>query len=570
MNVNGEKIRIRVVFVLFIFFALILILRLYQVQIIHGQEYTDKADHQYVSFASQLYDRGNIFFENKDGTVLSAATLATGYTISLNPSKIQDVSAVYKVLSEALPLSVDSFYIKANKKNSVYEKIADRVSADTVQKIESFNLAGVEIKKDRWRYYPGLNIAARTLGFVGYDGDILTGRYGLEKYYNDVLSRDSDGGSINFFAEVFSNIQQSFSADSLRQGDLVITLEPSVQMHFEKVLQEVNAQYSAKLTAGIIIDPMTGEIYAMAVQPTFDLNKFNEVQDISIFTNPLVEGVYEMGSIIKPLTLAAGLDAGVITAKTKYYDTGSLTLDGYTVYNHDKKARGTVDMQEVLSQSLNLGVAFVVDKMGRDTFKQYMLAYGLDEETGIDLPGENHGRLDNLDNPRQIEYATASFGQGIALTPIATVSALSTLANGGRLIVPHLVKRINYTTGLHKNVSYVNEAKTVLKKETSEEISRMLTVVVDKALAGGKVSLPHYSVAAKTGTAQIAKPGGGYYDDRWLHSFFGYFPSYEPRFLIFMYTVEPKGTGYASQTLTDPFMNMVQFLINYYNITPDR
>ena len=315
---------------------------------------------------------------------------------------------------------------------------------------------------------------------------------------------------------------------------------------------------------------MTGEIYAMALSPNFDLNNFNKEKDISVFNNPLVEGLYEMGSIIKPLTVAAGLDSGSITAETTYNDTGSLSLNSHTIFNYDKKARGIVNMQEVLNQSLNLGVSFIVKKMGNKNFADYFREFGLDEETGIDLPGENHGRLDNLDSPRDIEYATASFGQGVSLTPIATVRALSSLANGGKLIVPHITNKINYNSGLFNNISYVNEAKQVLKKETSEEISRMLTLVVDKALLNGKYSLPNYSVAAKTGTAQIAKPGGGYYDDRWLHSFFGYFPSYNPRFLVFLYTVEPQEVNYASQTLTLPFFDMVRFLINYYNIIPDR
>jgi cell division protein FtsI/penicillin-binding protein 2 len=338
----------------------------------------------------------------------------------------------------------------------------------------------------------------------------------------------------------------------------------------EKEISTVQTKYSSKITGGIIIDPTTGEIYGMAVSPTFDLNKFNEEKNISLFNNPLVEGLYEMGSIIKPLTIAAGLDTGAVTADTKYNDTGSVTLDKSTFYNYDHKARGMINIQEVLNQSLNVGTAYVQNKTGKKVFADYMRAFGLEEETGIDLPGENHGRLENLKSPRDIEYATASFGQGISLTPIATVRALSALANGGKLITPHVVNKINYTSGIFNNISYINEAKQVIKKETSEEISRMLTVVVDKALLNGKESLPHYSVAAKTGTAQIAKPGGGYYDDRWLHSFFGYFPSYNPRFLVFLYTVEPKGAGFASHTLTGPFMNITKFLINYYNIAPDR
>lgn len=570
MNNSSVKGRIRIIFFGLVVFALILAVRLYYLQIIHGQEYNDRADHQYVSITRALFDRGSIYFQNKDGSLLSGATLLTGYIVSLNPKNITDISATYKALSEYIPMSVDIFYAKATREGSAYEKLANQLSEEIANKIKALNLSGVEIEKERWRYYPGGNLAAQILGFVGYDGDKLTGRYGLEKYYNDVLSRDSSKININFFAEIFSNIKQSLVKDSISEGDLITTIEPSVEAHLMEILKTLNDKYKSKLTGGIIIDPTNGEIYALALMPDFDLNKFSQEENISVFNNPLVEGLYEMGSIIKPLTMAAGLDSGAVTATTKYTDKGSITLDNYTISNYDKKARGTVDMQQVLNQSLNLGVSFVAQTMGNNKFADYMRAYGLDEETGIDLPGENHGRLENLDSPRDIEYATASYGQGISLTPIATVRALSSLANGGKLIIPHIVKRINYSTGFFNDISYVNEAKQILKKETSDEISRMLVVVVDKALADGKVSLPHYSVAAKTGTAQIAKPGGGYYDNRFLHSFFGYFPAYKPRFLIFLYTVEPQGVDFASQTLTVPFMDMVKFLINYYNVPPDR
>jgi cell division protein FtsI/penicillin-binding protein 2 len=562
--------RIRFIFSLLVLVALILCTRLYFVQIIHGQEYADKADRQYVSPSRNIFDRGSIFFQNKDSSLLSAASLSTGYLISLNPQKVKDPELAYAGLKNLIPLDVDSFYAEANKKNSQYEKLAEHVPEDLMKKIEALKIPGVEITKERWRYYPADSLAAKVLGFVGYDKDSnLVGRYGLEKYYQDVLSRDNSQINVNFFAEVFSNIKQTITSNK-REGDIITSIEPTVEDYLEKELVAVSNKYNSKLTGGIIIDPMTGEIYAMGAVPTFNLNSFGTEKDISVFNNPLVEGLYEMGSIIKPLTMAAGIDSGAVTAETKYNDKGSLTLDGFTIYNHDKKAHGLTDMQQVLSQSLNLGVSFVANKMGNNNFADYMRNYGLNEETGIDLPGENHGRLENLDSPRDIEYATASFGQGISLTPIATVRALSSLANGGKLIIPHVVKKINYSTGLYNNISYIDQAKQVIKKTTSEEISRMLVAVVDKALADGTVMLPRYSVAAKTGTAQIAKPGGGYYEDRWLHSFFGYFPAYEPRFLVFLYTVEPQGVPFASQTLTSPFMNIVKFLINYYNIPPDR
>ncbi len=564
-------IRLRLIFIGLVAVALILIIRLYFIQVVHSQEYIDRADRQYVSPSTKIFDRGAILFQNKDNSLLSAASLSTGYVVSLNPQKIIDPEAVLAGLRQYILIEPETFYAKISRKNSQYEKVADKLNEETIKKIQALKLPGVEITKMRWRYYPGDDLSSRVIGFVGYDKDSnLVGRYGLEKYYEDTLSRKDSKLYVNFFAEIFSDINQVIENDTHRQGDIILSIEPTVQNFLEDELAKIEADYHSKLTGGIIVDPMTGEIYAMGINPTFDLNNFNLVTDISVFNNPLVEGVYELGSIIKPLTVAAGLDAGVITANTTYEDKGSLTLDGYTIYNHDKKAHGVVDMQQVLNRSLNLGVSFVVNRLGNDRFADYFRKFGLDEETGIDLPGENHGRLDNFNNPRDIEYATASFGQGISLTPIGTVRALSALANGGKLITPHIVKRINYTNGLFNNVSYAGQARQVLKKTTSEEISRMLVGVVDKALANGTMMLPRYSVAAKTGTAQMAKPGGGYYEDKFLHSFFGYFPAYNPRFLVFLYTIEPQGVSFASQTLTNPFMNIVKFLINYYNIAPDR
>ena len=394
--------------------------------------------------------------------------------------------------------------------------------------------------------------------------------YGLVRYYIDLLESGEDSMYVNFFAEIFANINSAVFKNSARSGDVVTSIEPSVQLFLEKKLEEISTKWNSKLTAGVIIDPRNGEIYAIGVNPTFDVNNFQDEEDVSIFSNPIVESVYEMGSIIKPLTMAAGIDSGAVTATTTYYDAGRIELNGYTISNFDGKGRGRVSMQEVLSQSLNTGVSFVVSKMGNRKFADYMLSYGVADETGIDLPNESAGLVDNLNAPRDLEYATASFGQGIAMTPISTVRALSVLANGGKLITPHLVKKIKYTSGLSKIVSW-GDGERVLKEESAEEITRMLVNVVDDALLGGTVAFPNYSVAAKTGTAQIARVGErGYYDDRFLHSFFGYFPAYDAQYLIFLFTLEPKEVRYASQTLSYPFIDTVIFLINYYEIPPDR
>jgi cell division protein FtsI/penicillin-binding protein 2 len=227
----------------------------------------------------------------------------------------------------------------------------------------------------------------------------------------------------------------------------------------------------------------------------------------------------------------------------------------------------------VLNQSLNTGVAFVVSKLGNQRFADYMLQkFHLGEETGIDLPGERQGLMSNLSSKRDIEYATASFGQGIAFTPINMVSALATLGNGGVVVTPHVVDEIRYTSGKVRKFT-PNPPEQVLKPETSEEITRMLVTVVDKALLGGTVKVPEYSIAAKTGTAQIARPreaGGGYYEDRYMHTFFGYFPAYDPKFIVFLYTYNPKDATFASHTLTVPFMRTAKFLLHYYGVPPDR
>ena len=318
------------------------------------------------------------------------------------------------------------------------------------------------------------------------------------------------------------------------------------------------------------MDPKTGEIYAMGELPKFDPNDLSNIKDTKVLSNSLVENVYEMGSIIKPLTMASGIDSGAIKANSTYNDTGTLTLSGRKISNFDGKARGIVPMQEILSQSLNVGVAYISLKMGLDAFQKYFLSYGFGEKTGIDQPNEQKGIIKNLVTGRDVEVATISYGQGIAMTPIQTIRALSVLANDGKLVTPHIVKSIEYVDGTVEEIK-MPEPKQVLKKESTDDVTNMLITVVDKALKNGQVKMEHYSIAAKTGTAQIADPvNGGYYKDRYLHSFFGYFPAYNPRFIVFLYHVHPKGAQYASETLTDPFIQLTKLLINYYEISPDR
>jgi stage V sporulation protein D (sporulation-specific penicillin-binding protein) len=549
--------------------ASFMVVRLYFVQIVHGQSFANDAERQNINENTISYDRSDIYFESKDGETIPAAISRSGFTVAINPKIIKDPEEIYKNLSQVLDLNKEEFIAKASKTDDPYEEITTHLNTETADKIKALNIYGVTISTDKWRFYPGGKLAANAIGFVAYNENELAGRYGLERYYEDILKKDPSKAYNNFFAEFFSNVKESLSEFPQEEGNIITSLEPSTQLFLENELKNVREKWSSDEAGGIIIDPTSGEIIAMAWNPSFDLNNFKE-SDVNLFSNPLVESRYEMGSIIKSLTMSIGLDTGAVTASSTYYDTGCTTLNSKKICNYDGIARGTIDMQQVLNQSLNLGAAHVALKVGNQKFSEYMKNFDVGTETGIDLPNEGIGLINNLDSKREIEIATASYGQGVAFTPIATVRALSSLANGGMLITPHLVKKIEYQTGLTKKMSFA-PGKQVISKETSEEITRMLVNVVDKALRGGTAKIPGYSIAAKTGTAQMTNEGtAGYVEGKYLHSFFGYFPAYKPRFLVFLFHIYPKNVRYASETLTDPFLNITKFLINYYQIPPDR
>jgi cell division protein FtsI (penicillin-binding protein 3)/stage V sporulation protein D (sporulation-specific penicillin-binding protein) len=387
-----------------------------------------------------------------------------------------------------------------------------------------------------------------------------------------VLTRQTNESSINFFAELFTDIKKTIISNTDQQeGDIVLTIDAEAERVLHQTLLETKEAWKSDTVGGIIMDPKTGRIIAMDGLPTFNPNEFSQVKDVNAFINQNISGVYEMGSIIKPITMAAAIDAGVITIdSTTYNDTGFRDLNGYKVRNFDGKPRGPgTTMQAILDQSLNVGIVFLVEQLGAKKFQSYFKKFGIGSETGIDLPTEASGLTKNLESSVFVDSATAGFGQGIAITPIQTIRALAALGNGGMLVSPYIVDSIVYQNGDVKNIT-PDDQEQVISAKASEEISRMLVHVVDTALQHGKYKMDHYTIAAKTGTAQMVQPGGGYYEDRYLHSFFGYFPAYDPKYIIFLFHTYPKGAEYASATLTDPFFKLVKFLISYYEIPPDR
>ena len=563
--------RVRLIAIAIVLVSVVLVYRLFEVQIVQGNDFRRIAEGQYAITSARHFDRGSIFFTGRDGSKISAATLDTGYTLTLVPNEIDNPSEVYTKLENYLEVDAEAFFEKAGKDTDAHQVLSTRVPAPVGDALFAADIDGVRLSREWWRLYPAHTTAAHTVGFIGFgSGDTLTGQYGLERFYDEVLTKANTGLYVNFFANIFADVSSRVFSEEERPGaDVVTAIEPTTQGFLEETLRSYKETWSPTDVGAIIMDPRDGTIIALAALPTFDPNKLNEA-DPNTLANPLVERVYEFGSIVKPLTVAAGIDAEVITPETEYTDRGFAEYDTARIENFDGEARGVVSMQEVLNQSLNTGVAFIVEELGTDAFANYMDAYGITEETGIDLPGEALPLVSNLESPRTIEYVTAAFGQGFAVTPVSMARALATLANDGLVPAPHVATELKYPDGSTKKLGWSPE-KRALKKESAETVTTMLVEVVDTALRAGEVKILELSVAAKTGTAQIAKTDElGYYEDRFLHSFFGYFPAYDPEFLVFLYAVAPRGARYASETWTDPFMETVSFLTTYYDVQPDR
>lgn len=535
--------------------------RLFFIQIINYKKYSELASRQQNTGENWGIKRGEIYFQNKDGSTIPAAATKTGYLLYINPRAMGDQENAYGKINEIVAIDKDDFIKMAQKKEDPFEILRHKLDSDTADKIKNLNLTGVGVKEEDWRYYPGGSEASHVLGFVSAISDKPEGRYGVEKLYNEMLSgqapNPSRGGQNGFLGA----LNQQFKNSGGSGENITLTIEPNLQQFAENELQDLQKKWHPSAAGLVVVEPKTGKIRAMAATPSFDPNNYQTEKNFGVFLNPFVEKIFELGSVFKPITMASALDQGLITPDTTYIDSGEIKVGIATIKNYDGKARGKRTMTQILEESLNTGAVFVMQRLGKEKFKDYLHQFGLGDKTGIDLPGELKGNLTNLESGREVEFATASFGQGIAVTPIELTMALCALANGGKLVQPSLVEMGGEPKILRQ----------VIKQETSETITRMLVDVVDMSLAGGQAKLPRYSVAAKTGTAQIHKESGkGYYSDQYLHSFFGYFPAYDPRFLIFMFLVHPQGVQYASQSLTNSFRKMVDFSINYYTIPPDR
>jgi cell division protein FtsI/penicillin-binding protein 2 len=431
-------------------------------------------------------------------------------------------------------------------------------------------IPGLAFNINNFRFYPEPSLASHLLGFVGVNGDNLTGRYGLEEFFEYELS-----GSPGYLqtekgsgSTIIVNDREYVKAK--KGSDLVLTINRSIQHFVCKKLEESIEYHQAEGGTVIIVHPNTGAIIAMCSVPGFDPNDYRNVSDISIFKNPAVSDQFEPGSTFKTITMAAAIEEGKVGPNTTYKDEGQIMISGWPrpLSNSDfssNGAYGVVDMKKVLEKSLNTGAIFAMRQVGSKTFVEYLKKFGFGEKTGIELGSESPGNIRNLlgDRIREIDAATASFGQGIAVTPLQMVMSYQALANNGKLMKPYIVSEIINSDNEIQEIK-AKEVSQVVSAKTANTVLAMLVSVVENGHAT-KAIIPGYYIGGKTGTAQIPE-AGSYSSDKFIHIFTGIAPIDKPRFVMLVKIDKPQGAKFAEATAVPLWRDIAEFLLNYYNI----
>lgn len=555
--------------VFFIFaISLLIFLRLYSLQVFSHASYRALAEGQHKLFGELFAQRGEIYLKDKNDVYPVAVNRETKMAYAI-PKEIENVRESAGRLAEILALDRGELENKLENPEDMYEVLKYRLTDEEIEKVRSTELPGVRLEDEFYRYYPSGELAANVLGFVGWKDDDFGGRYGLEAYFNSELTGQSGKIVQNRDASgkwVTASERQIIPAQN---GDsFILTIDHIVQYETEKILKSAVEKFSASGGSIIIMEPDTGKILSLADYPTFDPNNYAKVEHIDVYRNPAVNDAYECGSVFKGITLAAGLDSNKITPVTTYTDTGVIKEAGYFIKNSDLKANGLQTMTQVLEKSLNTGAVYVEKLLGNKNFADYVRRFGFGEKTGIDFPGESRGDIKNLDNPRiDIQFYTASFGQGIAVTPLQLLSAYSALANGGVLMKPQLVEKIIHANGSIEEVQ-PQEVRRVISEKASLEIAQMLRSVVVEG-HGQRADVPGYLVAGKTGTAQVASSEKrGYEEGRTVGSFAGFAPVDNPRFAILVKIDDPRNVEWAESSAAPTFGELMKFLLEYYNVEP--
>jgi cell division protein FtsI/penicillin-binding protein 2 len=567
-------IRLRIVQTVFFVFALLVIVRLFYLQVVKSSEYkamaSDLRDVQRVVEAQ----RGVIWVhddigkgENQLFPIVRNVNLNLVYAV---PKNITDAEASAGALGPLLGIPHDTLLAKLSKQDDPYEPLMHRISGETREAVEALSLPGIGFQTEYAREYPeGLTFSALT-GFMQGDGEERRGQYGLEQGYEEELrgidglfdvERDGRGNVIPVGRQIWD--------DPVNGSDLVLTIDHAIQYRACNKLEAAVQQHEAKGGALIVMDPLTGALRALCSSPRYDPNNYGAVKDMSVFSNKAVSDAWEPGSIFKAITMAGALDFEAVAPDTRFVDTGSLTIDKETIRNADNKVYGEQSMTQVLAQSINTGAVFAQQKIGKERFKEIVERFGFGTRYGTGLPGEHTGNISSLEHAGDIYAATAAFGQGITATPLQMAAAFGAIANGGVLMQPYLVEEIRRPDGATARTQ-AKELRRVLTLKTATLLRAMLVTVVEEG-HGKRAGVKGFWVAGKTGTAQVAARGRrGYDPGKTIGSFVGFGPAASPRFVILVRIDEPKTVKFAESTAAPLFGEIADFLFEYYRIQPER
>lgn len=566
------------VYLLFGFFVLAfvaLILRLFYWQVVKGRELSKQAKLQYNSGEVLNAPRGNILAS--DGSYLAVGTDAWLVYASLPDIK----STPKKIANELSPLLLENpkdrndlldetnrLQALLSKKGSVWVPLKQKIDPIVKKNIEALNIPGIGFERQETRFYPEASSSAQLLGFVGKnEAGADVGYFGLEGYYDLSLSgksgylgRERGAGGLPIL------VGGSHTAAAVDGVDLETSIDKRIQLTVEEKLKDGIEKYGAKSGSVVVLNPHTGAVLAMASFPSYDPSKYWEYSD-ELFKNPVVSDSFEPGSVFKVVVMSSALDMGIVEPDTKCDKcSGPLKVDKYFIRTWNNKYHPDSTMTDIIVHSDNVGMAFVGQKMGADKMYDYLHKFGIGEPTGIDLQGEVAPSLRKRGTWNIVDLSTASFGQGIAVTPIQMVKAVSAIANGGIMVTPRVVQKIK-GDGWEEDLPNDKRVRVISPKAASE-----ITAMMVEAAKHGEsqwTDIPGFSVAGKTGTAQI--PIAGHYDaNKTIASFVGFAPAQDAKFLMFVTLREPQSSPWASETAAPLWYSIAKELFPYLGIHPEN
>ena len=562
------RTRILLVFVAFFLLFAMVVLRLFYLQVVSADELESKAKQQQMREVPVEAERGTIF--DRNGNILGASISVDSVYASPTEISAEEAPEIAKTLAELLNLEEDAVYEKLTS-GRAYEWIGRKIDEDTATKIRELDLPGIGLTTETKRSYPNGNLASHILGFVGVDNQGLAG---IEAMMDDTLT-GSDGyilAQYDSHGQEITGSNRSY-VDPENGDSIVLTIDENIQYFCERELDQLmNGTVNPKGAAIVMMEAKTGELLALAVRPDYDPNAYGDY-DSSTWRNTAISDFYEPGSTAKILTISAALEEGVVSEEDQFYDPGYISIGNLKIKCWSSTPHGSQSFVEVAENSCNPGFVEVgqrIDEDDNETFYRYLKAFGIGQETGLELPGESNGSLRDLssqDEINPIDVANMYIGQGYGVTPIQLVTAVSAAVNGGTLMEPHLVKEIRDSNGNVKETVAPKEIRRVISEETSSRVCSILESVVANG-TGNKAYIEGYRVGGKTGTAQKFIDGA-YSKSKYVASFIGFAPADDPEIVCLVVIDEPGSYPIYGGTIAAPvFQKVVSDTLPYLGVEP--